>query len=325
MTLALVGCTDAAAIHTPDPLDSSAVEYKDIPLYMNASVDVLFVVDDSPAMAPYLAHLAAAARPLAQTITGGHVQPDVHIGVVTGDPADAGRLQGNRMLVDESRWNWQRVRNYDGTLPDNFAGLFDVGASGAATRSLFSAATRAVAQTTNAGFLRDNAYLVIVFVTAGDDASSIDVEATAAAIKALKPDPTRILVSAALGSDSPRLTALLDQFPNRSARVSLDDHDMTGLLALIDQAYRVNLGAPCIEGRLVEPYEIAASLVNPATGQEVLYPACGSGVDKHCWSIVDRPNGCPLTAEQKMLDIKQEEFTFPAHAIFNMVVEPGSG
>ncbi|HEY4057610.1 MAG TPA: vWA domain-containing protein [Kofleriaceae bacterium] len=310
------GCTDDAT--TPGARAGSAVEVKEIPLFYFADIDILFVVDNSPSMAPYLAHLDAAARPLVESIESVRYRPNVHIGVVTGDPSDRGRLRGGRFLSDATEWNWRAQRNYEGTLPDSFASLFDVGASGATSQALVSNAMAALSPATNPGFIRDDAYLAVVILTATDDPDA-GVTATASVLKGLKDDPAKVIVAAATLDSAPNLAALLEQFPSRNTHVALDAPDLTPLVALTQQLLKFTLGAACVEGAVVEPRQASASLRNPDTSEEVGFAMCGGTTTERCWSFVEDPIVCANSADHLRIDLPYTPF--PATAVFNIATE----
>src|SRR5262249_28936173 len=143
-------------------------------------IDLLFVIDDSPAIAPQRAKLLDNYRRFIETLgafPGG--LPDVHIGVVTADvgtrgawdsagPAigagpgactsegDRGELRrapgidGN-FLSDVARPDGTRERNYSGSLADAFARLADTGAAGCTYARPLEALRRALASPANDG------------------------------------------------------------------------------------------------------------------------------------------------------------------------------
>ena len=98
--------------------------------------------------------------------------------------------------------------------------VHDVGTAGGESQPL---ATARAALEAMPDFLRPDAYLSIVIVTAHDDGSSVAVDAAAAGFKALKSDPSAVVMSVVAPANAPRLDALLGQFPNRSAHASIDD------------------------------------------------------------------------------------------------------
>jgi len=177
----LLACSDDPSGGGPTPDAWCEIRY-DIPQFTNRSLDLLFVIDRSPSMAEEQPHLAAAFRSWMQilgTFEGGI--PDVHIGVISADPADDGRLQrGNctqlagRYITDLQQPDGSRVRNYHGELADVFACIASLGADGGVTSQPLEAIRRALdgRHPEHAGFLRDDVALVIAIVSDDDDCSA---------------------------------------------------------------------------------------------------------------------------------------------------------
>lgn len=197
----LPACTDGAG-PPAGPAITSGVTRLEVPLPGSREIDVLFVIDSSPGIAPQRAKLLASYRGFVadlEAAPGG--LPDLHLGVITADvgtrgPADAGggpaigagpgacTSEGDRgelrrgaavagsFLSDTRRPDGTRARNYAGSLADAFAQLADVGEAGCAYVRPLEAARRALqGNPANAGFRREHALLAIVFVTSTDDCS----------------------------------------------------------------------------------------------------------------------------------------------------------
>ncbi|MBA3459606.1 MAG: VWA domain-containing protein [Deltaproteobacteria bacterium] len=182
--------------------EQGRVEYKDIPVTVNRNVDILFVIDDSPSMADKQNNLAANFPNfinVLNTIQGG--LPDVHIGVVSSDvgskatqdaaPAPAigqignggcsgtgksGNLQTSgapvtgTFISDIKQTDGSRTKNYTGALDQVFAQMARVGAGGCGFEQHLEAMKRALNNNpANAGFLRPDAYLAVIFIADEDD------------------------------------------------------------------------------------------------------------------------------------------------------------
>jgi hypothetical protein len=131
-------------------------------------MDILFVVDNSPAMGPLQDRMLAGYRQIAERLShmvGGDL-PDVRIGVTTTDVRDEGRLRHATYLADGTKFFQLRERNYTRSFEDELLALADVGFSGAARIEPIEAAQRALSPYVNPGFVRENAYLAVVFLTA---------------------------------------------------------------------------------------------------------------------------------------------------------------
>lgn len=280
---------------------TSFVERREVPLGMNANLDVLFVIDNSPAMAAAQQKLAGDLRAMATNIAfpTPDLAPNVHLGVITTDASDLGRLHDGAFLAHEMRFAWQAESNFDGPIADAFAPLASVGATGSASPHPLDVALAALRPGVNDGFLRDDAYLAIVVLTASDDAGTIAPADAARMLKSLKSDPAKIIVSGAFGtcaeggitaSAAPRLDAFFDQFPNRSSKSTLCAPDLATITALFGQLYKSTLGLACVE-QIADPARIDARLVDPETGEAMLYRACSSANDTRCYSVEAHP-GC---------------------------------
>ncbi|MGE0550564.1 MAG: hypothetical protein AB7O24_03160 [Kofleriaceae bacterium] len=199
----VAGCPDRT-ISTVQP-QQGRVEYKDIPVNVNRNVDILFVIDDSPSMLDKQTNLKNNFKDfisVLQTIQGG--LPDVHIGVVSsdvgtfatdGNPGGAigqigmggcsgtgknGNLQtygasingGDLFISDIKGTDNMRLTNYTGNLEDVFSQIASAGAGGCGFEQHLTAMRKALDNnSTNAGFLRNDAYLAVIFIADEDDCS----------------------------------------------------------------------------------------------------------------------------------------------------------
>jgi len=203
------GCPDRS-ISEVNPLQGR-VEAKDIPVKINRNVDILFVIDNSPSMRDKQQNLAdnfPKFIDVLDTIQGG--RPQVHIAVVTSDmgtkgsldatpgPAigqvnngrcadvgDAGVMKttgapiknGGVFISDVLAADGvTRIQNYDGgsdALKTVFATMAKVGDKGCPFEQHLEAMKQALQPTTaaNRGFLRDEAYLAVIFIADEDDCS----------------------------------------------------------------------------------------------------------------------------------------------------------
>jgi hypothetical protein len=275
----------ATACVAPDAPAASHVEAFDLPGYTgNRDLDVLFVVDNSPAMAPYRASLMSSAASfinVMNTVTGG--LPNVHIGVVTAALADLGKMHAppsvtgvfvsDQLTAD----GVTRVVNYSGSLADSLSMMFDVGTSRSGASQPFEAMHLALDNNlTNTGFLRARAALAVVLVTARDDASPASVESYATAVMALKTDPTTVMMAGIFLRPAARLDGMLNSFPNRNTFVSIDQPDYGQALALFPQFIKDDVYLPCIVHPLdLEPdvpggqYDCSVSAIGVGPSGEV--------------------------------------------------------
>lgn len=309
--VALAACVEPAPPIEPQ-VTSHTARMQFLPIASN-KVDILFVIDSSQAIAPHRAHLDAKL-PLLMDALGDLSRglPDLHIGVITANDDGVMHPRGSMTgtyLSDAPQINGSRTRNYVGTLGEAFRAYADVGAASTAPSRPFAAVELALDPAANPGFARDEAYLAVIYVTATDDASGTEVAAHVARLKNQFADPTKVIVSAISGPRSgtttcgavaaPRLHALLDAFPNRSAMVSICDDDLRPAIALAGQLLKTLLGLACWE---LAPLDLdpvmpgaqrdcAAYLTTDANGVEdsIAIPECGTAPTEPCWRIIDEP------------------------------------
>lgn len=209
MTRRITGCLLCASIvacTTHDIVVGDLQEVTVMRALPNRDLDLLFVIDNSPSMLDKQVSLAQnfprMIDKLAQ-LDGG--LPDLHIGVITSDmgtqgsavaspgPAigtlglggcaglgDDGALQhggdpklSSGFIVDVAGPTG-RMRNYSGTLIDEFSTLARVGAGGCGFEQHLAAMRRSLANPANAGFLRPEANLAVVILADEDDCSVLD-------------------------------------------------------------------------------------------------------------------------------------------------------
>lgn len=253
LALVLVGCMDAAP-DAPPIHETSRVVTFDLPLATPPKLDLLFVIDSSPAIAAHASNLRTNYRALMATLAtlGGGV-PNLRIAVVTTDlgtlaaddthggtlgdrcrgrgddarfrTAPSGDVLRSRPLADGSR-----LDSFEGSLADAFATLADAGGDGCELTQPLEAMRRALVARPD--FVRADAFLHVVFITAQDDCSFgtaafldglrttpidtyrcyaradelIDVDAYVTFLQQLKPDPAKVMVSLAAGPPGPVLT-----------------------------------------------------------------------------------------------------------------------
>ncbi len=195
-SVALLGCAERS-LSELDPRPGNVVKLT-LPVNLNRNIDILFVIDDSGSMGEEQASLARnfpAFINVLNTIPGG--LPDVHIGVVSSNvgtggvniggcssatqpEGDDGDLQTNGCagvtagyLEDIRQPDGSRTRNYSGALADVFTCMAQLGTTGCGFEAHLESAFRALSPGKNAGFLRPDAYLAIIFVADEDDCSAL--------------------------------------------------------------------------------------------------------------------------------------------------------
>jgi len=128
----------------------------------DTAVDWLFVVDDSCSMQPHQQRVGQHFDTLASALVAADI--DVHIGVTTTDvPVDGGRLRDTVLTLDLPQ------------VQERFRRTLEVGTEGSGFEMGLEASLRAVTgparSTANNGFLRDQARLVVLYVSDEEDTS----------------------------------------------------------------------------------------------------------------------------------------------------------
>ena len=202
--VALAACPDRS-LSTVTPQQGGAV-IKKIPV--SADIDVLFVIDNSASTLDKQTVFAQNFPKFVQALDAfPSGRPNLHIGVIdttidigaqgysqgggagcpSPDPGDNGLLQNTarvpgcmppngRYITDIKTSGASRQTNYTGTLDQALSCIAQVGANGCGFEAQLEAMKRALdsSNTANAGFVRDGAYLAVIFLTDEDDASTKD-------------------------------------------------------------------------------------------------------------------------------------------------------
>lgn len=262
------------------------------------ALDLLFVIDDSPSMLDKQANLRANFPNFVNALSslpGG--MPDLHIGVISTDlgalgaddtaPGPTVGVVGNggcggtgkggvlqlgqagdsvagTFLSDIRTIGGERIRNYTGDLATVFGQMATLGATGCGFEAPLEAMKRALSNTTqNAGFLRPDAYLAVVFLTDEDDCSFRSASALFApdspALGALQSFRcTRFGVTCAVGGETS------DAMNQVGAKSACSSNESSTLLT------RVGDYATFLRGLKPDPCQvIVAGIVGPPTPVEV--------------------------------------------------------
>jgi hypothetical protein len=204
---ALAGCPSREVSKVD--ISQAKRDKKNIPVVAERDIDILFVIDDSESMEDEQNSLAANF-PLfidkLENIQGG--LPNVHIGVIstnvgahpdidkcapedskngvlqsafTTNPAfpqcaDGGGLSLDGTFIRDvlNEDTKERERNYTGDLAGVFSCMAVLGIEGCGFEMQLEAMYKALSPDANAGFLREDAFLAIIFITDEDDCSAPD-------------------------------------------------------------------------------------------------------------------------------------------------------
>ena len=281
-------------------------------------LDLLFVVDDTPAIAPYGATLPAGLADIASALSGTTAPDSLHVGFIRAGSCDAstrGGACGVTATEQFLRAEWCRtLTNTARGFVDTFSCLGDFGATDCGPSQPLAAALQLLASPPRAGwegFLRPDAYLMIVVVAAEDDASGTPGSPTAvrdiaAAFKALKADPSQVLVSTIRpdpcpgGVPTPRLEQFANEFGANGLSISLCDVTLANAVQRVTERIAIDLAPPCLASvRDTDPQtpglQAECSVTNVSRHPDgsmtkSSLPSCDAGAPP-CWRMV--PSGCP--------------------------------
>ena len=148
------------------------------------AVDLLFMVDNSGSMAEEQGRLQAAARTLLDPLVQAHL--DVHIGVVTSD-ADDPNQSGRLVTYGNARWH---APAQGSGYVNWFQGAVNVGTNGSADeKGLLTTGAALVPPLSNgynAGFLRADSNVHVVFLSDENDSSPMTTQDWLANFDALR-------------------------------------------------------------------------------------------------------------------------------------------
>jgi hypothetical protein len=277
------GCGDRLALEGTCGHDTCPAERTTTDLFqqrVNRELDVLFVVDDTPAIEPLLATLPDELRHAAQVLEaiGGSQPASLRVAVVRGSlPTDGsspcetppsrgpacGLATGDRFTSTSS---CGAMPNFTLPFEDTLVCLADLGSEACGAFQPFEVARRALdpggGSDALAGFLRPDAYLAVVVVGASDDASTVggtaaSVSDFAGFLRSLKADPTKVTVGVAgpplecadgaAPTPAPRLKAFTEAFGNNGTYDALCSGNPIALvLEIYLQSIQEGLSLPCI-------------------------------------------------------------------------------
>lgn len=231
------GAPDAIGIDTRVFAESSSPPY---------AADLIFVISDAPSMAPHHDALVGFLGDLdasLDTVVGW--MPSLHVGVVgPGDggfaitPVVSGCAAPTEPFHSVIGLPWfvcdpDEVpcyrESYPGTLGEAVACVGALPPTGAARPPLLARALDALDATPT--FRRPGVPLVVIVVSADDDASAAAPAELAARLAALGDATTPVSVVAITGDASPRLAAVLAALPPLSDRVDIAAGDWRDALA----------------------------------------------------------------------------------------------
>ena len=326
MILLMTACADRTTT-IPEPPKQHSASIFDIPVGVAFETDILVVIDSSPAMAPH----ADRAIPQIAKLFGSLAQqgdPDWHLAVITSDlggpdcseRGDDGRfrsdgLVGSPFLIEWRHFDGRHTANYQDTLETAFARIATVGTSGCPRQQPLAAIRRALEdQPRNAGFRRDGAGLMILVVSAGDDASPELVADHIAFLDGAVPEDRSLTMLGIYDRPAARLDAVITALSRDRLQISpLRADDVTENLHFWIGGGR-GWGVPCLEGTIGPVPECSISDVlvehEQAVFERLLPPCDASSSVKPCWHIERDPQNCPtwLGSESHVLEIERYDY-----------------
>ena len=262
-------------------------------------VDVLFVIDSSAAMTPYLTQVQQTLQAVATTADMRLRGPraNLHVGVLTGDVADAGAMR-RATLVDgaymvDHYTPTVDMRNYHAAFADTMMALTSVGTAGDARVQPLQALRAALDHNAaNAGFLRDDAKLAIVILAAEDDASPGDPADYRTFVQSLKADPDDAMIAVAAPDGATRLGAFAQ---GKIAPLTGEGVvDFVFQNACVPDASGEGFPQTCLYGDLLDG-DAAQAGVQPtcvASDTGGSYAQCSDTVTTPCWRISENAGTC---------------------------------
>jgi hypothetical protein len=228
-------------------------------------LDLLFVVDDTSAIAPYADRVAAGLASMAAALQNSAVPLSVHVGFARAGSCDTNPLVGGCGISPPTPFVELQpcnvVTNASGAFVDTVACLGALGAGDCGPNQPMAAALRALDPTNAAwgGFLRSDAYLDVVIIAATDDASGPPSAPTtspldiAQRLKALKPDPSQVMVTvigpgdcATRDGQAQRLLQLVNEFGSNGLYMRLCDDPLSAAIDRIVSSSNVGLPPLCL-------------------------------------------------------------------------------
>lgn len=224
--------TGCAADPARGPGIDSHVEYYDVGATVPPALDILIVLDNTTAMAPYQTGLAALPAGIEAALRQEQTsQPDTRIAVVTADGTGAFRqpaASSDAFIALGYDVHLERTTNFTGSFADALAQLIGVGAAASSTLQPLESAKQGL--DAHPEFLRNGTRLGIVTIAASDDASPGAVLDYATSLKARTPDPVRVGVSGIYAAPATRLDAFHMAFPGRASVVDIATADFANAL-----------------------------------------------------------------------------------------------
>ncbi len=264
----------------------------DHPALLPRKVDVLFAIDDSLAMTPYVERTRAVPAALVAGLARSMgALPDLRVGVVTG----ATPLGG--YLADAQQVDGTRTANFSGDLADAIAAEINVGITGSSGPRLFDA-VRSVIEANPGGFVRNRADLMLISLAANDDASSGFPPDYATEFEASKMTSDRTLAIGIYRTGATRLGQFHGALHHNPRITSIDAADYASAFASFECNGCSSLANACIAmpgdvdlKTSGDQFDCAISAIDDDNTEHLLR-ACTDDSPAPCWTIERDPVHC---------------------------------
>lgn len=285
--LSLLGC--AEELEPLDVSEESHVVSFDIPGTIPVDLDVVFVIDDSPALRPYRDRVREVAWWFDANLRQLPFRAQRHVDVVT----TSGRHRG--LLVDELRPDGEHVTNFTGTFTDALGALLVTEIPIDAPARPLGAIEQAFA---NRYVVHPYGYLMVVTISARDDQSP-RAPSDYARIVELAKQAWRTRAIGIYPPGAARLDAFHDALGVSNTAFSIDAEsyfDALGWPMLPEHP----IASPCIAEPAdrdpladgIQP-ECTISVIDDDTRVETAVPACAVTDAPSCWHVEHDPVSCP--------------------------------
>jgi hypothetical protein len=298
-----LGCDDRTTVQPP--IETTRVLDKVWAPPRVDRIDVLFVVDRSPAIDPLRATLAHELELAGAEFDGMPGYVDLHVGVVdaSGGALLRSPLVDGPFITVRKSWAGQHTNVAD-TVAAALPALADLDAV-AADRVQPLETMRIALADNEAGFSRPNARLVVIFVTVQLDQSPRSLDAYAAFLKGV---PSSLFGAQVYTvTDDPKLHAFANLFPERNTSMPLVNPDLAGLADFVYYSahpWDVDLTSPCFDAPLLDTDPIADGLQPDCVVTEgsALVPTCTTAATLPCWRIDENSPYCSLELPEIAID-----------------------
>jgi hypothetical protein len=256
------------------PGESHSIQF-DWPTRGVPRLDLLFVVDDTPALTPHrqrIRDLGPFTAWALRDYTAG--MPDVNIAVATstGSPL--------RIISDVHNNDGSRRTSYEGELGDVLANMLDVGSASTSAPQPLATIEHALSET---DFVRPNTSFMTVTISGEDDHS---LDSVSHYVDAMKAHDRYATATGVFPASASRLDAFHEAFDpwGYGFHVPLDSTDWSRTMSPITDII-IDFWEPCFYyERPVEPYDCAISMIE--NDVETVLPPCSVTPTGVCWEIV---------------------------------------